>query len=139
MAAILLVAGFGRLGHAAAATLQVTVHGVRDDRGQIRIGVCREVEFLSETCAHHAVVPARAGDVHARIDDIPPGVYAVAAYQDVDDSGTLKRGFFGMPKEDIGFSRDPALRLGPPVFARSAVRIGSEDGQIALTLRKFGP
>jgi uncharacterized protein (DUF2141 family) len=125
-------------GSAIASTLQVTVHGVRNDRGHIRIGVCRRNEFLSEACVHHAIVPARAGDVSASIPDIPPGEYGVAVYQDEDDSGKLKRNFFGMPKEDLGFSRDPALTFGPPSFARSAISIGNHDARVALTLHHFG-
>lgn len=123
---------------AVAATLVVTVHGARNDRGHIRIGVCRKDEFLSESCLHHAVVPAHAGDVRASIKAIPPGQYGVAAFQDEDDSGRLKRNFFGMPTEDMGFSRDPALSFGPPSFARSAISIGNADTAIALTLHHFG-
>jgi uncharacterized protein (DUF2141 family) len=123
---------------ASAATLEVTVHGVRNDRGHIRIGVCGKSEFLSESCVHHAVVPAHAGDVSAEIAGIPPGQYGVAAYQDEDDSGKLKRNFFGMPKEDLGFSRDPALNFGPPSFARSAILVGNSDARITLKLHRFG-
>ena len=126
------------IGDAAAATLQVTVHGVRNDRGQIRVGVCRKDEFLSEACAHHAVVAARPGDVTAVIPDIPPGQYGIAVYQDEDGSGRLKRNFFGIPREDIGFSRDPALGLGPPSFAGSAITVGVSGIRIALTLHHFG-
>ena len=125
--------------HALAARVLVTVHGVRDDRGQIRIGVCRKSEFLSDHCAYHAVVSARAGDVSAIIPGVPPGTYAVAAYQDLNGSGRLDRGFFGMPKEDLGFSRNPSLRFGPPAFARCAVTIGNDDASVALRLNKFGP
>ncbi len=123
---------------AAAATLTVDVEGVRTTRGQIRIGVCRKSEFLSERCAYHAVVPARIGTVSAAITGIIPDVYAVAAYQDEDGAGTLKRNFFGMPEEDLGFSRNPALRFGAPSFARCAITIGNKGGRIALMLRKFG-
>lgn len=134
-----LLAAWLPIGGARAATLQVTVHGVRDDRGQIRIGVCRKAEFLSEVCALHTVVAAHAGDVSALIPGIPPGQYGVAVYQDEDGSGRLKRNFIGMPREDLGFSRDPTLRFGPPSFSASAIAVGAGDIRIALTLRHFGP
>ena len=123
---------------ARAASLEVTVHGVRDDRGHVRIGVCRKAEFLSEDCAAHAVVRSRAGDVRASLTGIAPGRYAVAVYQDRDDSGRLKRNFFGIPREDVGFSRDPALGFGPPSFGRCAITIDGEGGRVAVTLRHFG-
>ena len=125
-------------GPAAAATLQVTVHGIRNDRGHIRIGICSKAEFLSEACAYHAVMPAHPGDIKAVVSGVAPGRYAVAAYQDEDNSGKLKRNFFGLPREDLGFSRDPALGLGPPSFESSALTIGPGNSQIALTLHHFG-
>ena len=123
---------------ARAATVQVVVDGVRDARGHVRIGVCTKPEFLGETCRYHALVTARPGSVTARIGDIVPGTYAVAVYQDIDDSGRLKRNFFGLPREDVGFSRDPPLGSGPPGFDASAISIGEAGGRIVVRLRHFG-
>ncbi len=133
-----LLAGWPALG-ASAATLRVTVRGVRSDRGTLRIGVCRQREFLSQSCAYHAVVPARRGEISAQIVGIPPGRYGVAVYQDRDGSGQLKRNFIGMPQEDLGFSRDPSLSFGPPSFSSSAITVGRDDLPIVVTLRHFGP
>ncbi|MCQ8241706.1 DUF2141 domain-containing protein [Rhizosaccharibacter radicis] len=120
-----------------AATLTVTVRGVPDDKGHVRIGVCTPATFLSEHCEYHAFVPSRAGNVTAAIHDIPPGTYAVAAFQDVDDDTHLHRNFFGKPTEPLGFSRDPVLHLHPPKFANCAVRIGPGDGVLSLALRQY--
>ena len=124
---------------ASAATLRVTVLGVRSDVGTLRIGVCREDEFLSQSCAYHAVVPARRGEVDTQIDGIPPGRYGVAVFQDRDGSGKLKRNFLGLPREDLGFSRDPSLSFGPPSFSGSAITIGRDELRLTVTLRHFGP
>jgi len=133
-----VLAGWLSATGAVAATLQVTVHGVRNDHGHVRIGVCRKDEFLSEVCVHNVVVPAHTGDVSASIPNIAPGEYGIAVYQDEDDSGKLKRNFLGMPKEALGFSRDPSLRFGPPSFASSAITVGDSDGRTVVTLRHPG-
>ena len=133
----LLVACWPAIG-AAAATLQITVRGVRSDRGTLRIGVCREQEFLTQSCALHAVIPARRGETATQIAGIPPGQYGIAVFQDRDGSGKLKRDFIGVPQEDLGFSRDPALTFGPPSFSRSVITVGRDDLRIAVTLRHFG-
>ncbi|WP_428376558.1 DUF2141 domain-containing protein [Lichenicoccus sp.] len=123
---------------ARAATVQVVVDGVRDARGHVRIGVCTKPEFLGENCRYHALVAARPGSVTATIDKIVPGTYAVAVYQDIDDLGRLKRNFFGVPREDVGFSRDPPLGLGPPGFDASDISIGDAGGRIVVRLHHFG-
>lgn len=120
-----------------AATLTVTVDGVRDGRGHVRVAVCRKAEFLTEQCAYHAIVSAAAGHVVATIGGIEPGLYAVAAYQDATDAGHLRRGLFGIPKDGTGFSRNPSLSLGPPGFARCALRLGAQDAAVSVILHYF--
>ncbi len=135
---IALLASALPAGLAHAATLEITIHGIRNDRGHIRIGICRQAEFLSLACAYHAVLPARPGEIRTMIPGVAPGQYAVAAYQDEDDSGRLRRNFLGIPTEDLGFSRDPALGLGPPAFADSALMIGIGNNPVSVTFHHFG-
>ncbi len=120
-----------------AADLAVTITGLPDARGHVRVGVCARAEFLSEQCRYHTIVSARAGSVTATIHGIEPGVYAVAAYQDSTDAGHLRRGLFGIPKDPTGFSRNPALTMGPPSFDRCALRITAQNAAISITLHGF--
>lgn len=122
---------------ARAMSLTVTVAGLHDNRGHVRIGVCERAEFLGERCAYHAVVPSRPGSVTATISGIRPGVYAVAAYQDSTDAGHLRRSFLGIPEDGIGFSRNPPLGLGGLPFDRCALSLGRQDAAITVTLRFF--
>jgi uncharacterized protein (DUF2141 family) len=122
---------------AIASTLTVTVHGVRSDKGHVRVGVCTPATFLSEHCEYHDFKPSRKGDVTAVIHDIPPGVYAIASFQDENDDTHLNKNFFGKPIEGLGFSRDPVLHLSPPKFDQCAVRIGPGDGVMSLTLHYY--
>lgn len=122
---------------AQAASLTVTVANLRSAAGHVRVGVCTKSEFLSEHCSYHAIVSAHIGSVSAVVDGIAPGTYAIAAYQDETDSGHLRRGLFGIPNEGSGFSRNPALRLGPPTFAQCALRLGALDSTITIVLHYF--
>ena len=122
---------------ARAMSLTVTVAGLHDGRGHVRIGVCERAEFLGERCAYHVVVPSRPGSVTATIAGIRPGIYAVAAYQDSTDAGRLRRSFLGIPEDGIGFSRNPPLGLGGLPFNRCALDLGTQDAAITVTLRFF--
>lgn len=134
---LLLVLALATAVPAHAATLTVTIDGVHDDRGHVRVAVCQKAQFLSENCTYHAIVSARAGQVVVAIPGIRPGVYAVAAYQDATDAGHLRRGLFGIPKDGTGFSRNPSLALGPPGFAQCALRIGPQDASVTVPLHYF--
>ncbi len=130
---LLLAVGPG----AYAASLTVTIAGLRNAHGHVRIGVCAQPEFLGERCTYHAIVSAHPGTVTATITGIQAGTYAVAAYQDETDAGHLRHGLFGIPKEGIGFSRNPPLGIGLPGFDRCALRIGPQDGAVTIELRYF--
>ncbi len=117
------------------AFLDVTVQNVRNDRGRVRVAVCTEPEFLSMHCSWIGSMPAQPGAVTVRVAGIPPGTYAVEAYQDENENRRIDRNLIGMPTEGIGFSRDAKFRFGPPRFADAAVTLGPEGGQITLSLR----
>jgi len=133
---LLLVATLAAL-PAQAASLEVIVAGVRNDKGIVLVAVCPEAQFLRDTCAHQARVPARTGEVAVRVDGVPPGTYAVQAFHSEDGSGRLRRSFFGVPRDGIGFSRDARFHYGPPSFADAAVRVGAEGGRVRLGLRYY--
>jgi uncharacterized protein (DUF2141 family) len=102
---------------ASAATVQVTVHDVRNDHGRVLVALCTSAEFLRPRCAWNASAPAVNGTVRLRIDGVPPGTYAAQAFHDENGNGRLDRGIFGIPEEGMGFSRDAPMHMAPPRFA----------------------
>jgi uncharacterized protein (DUF2141 family) len=55
--------------------------------------------------------------------DIPEGVYAIVVFQDLDEDGKLKLGWFNIPKEPVGFGNNFKPHLSKPKFADCAVSI----------------
>ncbi len=131
-AAVLLVAA-----HAQAATLQIEVTNVRNARGEILVAVCTQAEFLKPTCSYKGRAPAQPGTTTVTVQNVPPGIYAVQAFQSEDNSGKLRRSLLGVPEEGVGFSRDAPFNFGPPSFAKAAFSFGPQGGQISFPLRYF--
>lgn len=84
----------------------------------------------------HGFVPVPAGSSKVRIDagDLPPGRYAVSVYQDVNGNRKLDRNAFGIPKEPVGASNNPAPHWGPPAFNECAFQLGESDKTITVQL-----
>lgn len=122
---------------ARAASLQITVTGLRNDHGTVRVAVCSRERFLQPTCEYGAATPARVGEVTVGIDAIVPGDWAVQAFHDENANGILDRTWLGMPAEGMGFSRDPRFNFGPPRFDDAALRIGQTPGRIRVGLRYY--
>jgi uncharacterized protein (DUF2141 family) len=122
---------------AQAASVTVTVTGVRDSRGVVRVAICPRADFLHPHCPYFAYSPSETGVVRVTINNVPPGVYAAEAYQDANDNGILDRNWLGLPKEGMGFSNNAPMRFGPPRFDDAAFALGSGASAISFRLRYF--
>ncbi len=65
--------------------------------------------------------------------DLPPGVYAVAVFQDTNDNGEQDTNWLGIPKEPYGFSNDAVARFSAPSFEEAQLLL-KEDIEIEITL-----
>jgi len=116
---------------AAAATVEVHVTGVNAGKGTVNVAVCDQARFLKQ-CVYSASVPARAGDNTVTVRGVPPGSWAVLAYQDENENGELDRNLIGIPSENYGFSRDARGKFGPPSFEDAAIPVrDSDDATVA--------
>ena len=120
---------------ATAADIDVSVTGIRNDRGNILVAVCDKANFPNGPCAYHGEAPARVGSITIRISGVPIGVWAAAVYHDEAGIRRLEYTLFGMPKQGIGFSRDAQIRFGPPKFADAAFRVGEIGVTVTVPLR----
>ncbi len=81
--------------------------------------------------ARRMTVPTRlAGEL--KFDNLPSGAYALALIHDENGNGKLDT-MMGIPKEGFGFSKNPAIRFGPPSFKSAQVVITS--GQVAESVK----
>ena len=121
---------------AAAATLDITIAGIRNARGDIRVAVCSTDTFLKPTCEHVAHTPAQTGEVTLHIV-VPPGTWAAQAFHDENRNGKIDTNILGIPTEGLGFSNAAPFRFGPPDFADAAFQLAPAGGRIRLSLRYF--
>ncbi len=101
-------------------TLEVTVNGIKDVTGTIRICLIDDdkSKFLN-SCDHTYNIPVQGLSFSHQIDRLPPGLYCMSLYHDVNDDEQLSLdGLFGLPSEPYGFSNNPRSLIGPPRFKR---------------------
>ncbi|MBQ5949267.1 DUF2141 domain-containing protein [Massilia sp. ST3] len=118
----------------AAATIEVRVSNVAAGKGTVNVAVCDKERFLKQ-CAYSASAPAAAAETVVRIEGVPPGTWAVLAYQDVNQNKELDRNVLGIPKENYGFSRDARGSFGPPSFDAAAIQVSGDTAAAAIKLR----
>lgn len=129
--ALALVLGVAPAG---AAELTVVVGGAAPT-GTVRAMVFANADaFAAQThpVAAFAVTP-RDGRVRVTVADLPPGPYAIAAYQDINGNQQLDRNWLGVPSEPTAFSRDARPGLTAIGFDEAAVQLLSSG--LCTTLR----
>jgi len=100
--------------------LSMDVQGLRSSKGNFLICVTRQADHFpdcrGDPDARQFTVPATTGIVP--LGRMEPGTYAIAIIHDENGNGKLDT-LVGIPREGVGFSRNPAIRFGAPSF-RSA-------------------
>jgi uncharacterized protein (DUF2141 family) len=127
------------LGAGPPASLDVGLSNLRNAAGHVRLCLTRDPAFFPD-CKRDP----RAWKLSAPADEagrvgfsgLPSGDYALAVIHDENDNARLDT-FARIPREGVGFSRNPALRFGPPAFRDVSFAIGSGRGRQDVRMRYF--
>ena len=65
--------------------------------------------------------------------ELPNGTYAIGIFVDVNYNNEMDRNFFGVPKEQYGFSNDAKGSFGPPSFNDASFTV-TGDMQLEINL-----
>ena len=58
--------------------------------------------------------------------DLPDGTYAIGIFVDANYNNEMDRNFFGVPKEQYGFSNDAKGSFGPPSFKDASFTVSGD-------------
>ena len=123
-------------GAAAPGSVDADITGLRSAKGQLLVCLTtrpdRFPDCQTDPYARRMTVAVSAGR-ELRFEGLPSGDYALALIHDENGNGKLDT-MMGIPREGFGFSRNPAIRFGPPKFAeaRIAVTSGATDETIRV-------
>ncbi len=113
----------------AAATLDVSISGLRSTKGNVLVCVTANPRFFPD-CSKDP--NSRRATVHANdaalvsFTGMSPGTYAIALVHDENANSKMDMAIF-LPKEGFGFSRNPVVVAGPPKFSSAAFAVEDAD------------
>ena len=124
-------------GPAPSGTVVVEISGLRSTDGQVLACLTAPAKSFPacarDPAAHKLAVPSRDAAM-LRFTGVPPGRYAIALLDDANRNGKADMALF-LPREDFGFSRNAAVRFGPPKFAAAAFDGGAGEVRIPIRIR----
>jgi uncharacterized protein (DUF2141 family) len=81
------------------------------------------------------VAPA-GGAALCVLDNVPPGVYAMAVVHDTNGNGRADTNFLGIPLEGVGVSNNVMPRMSPPTFDANKFTVAAgQITRLAISLR----
>ena len=83
--------------------------------------------------AYNIIEPVFKGAYSKKIS-LKKGVYAIKVLVDNNDNGKIDLNFFGIPKEQFGFSNNVRGILGVPKFEKASFKLNSNK-KIEIKLR----
>jgi uncharacterized protein (DUF2141 family) len=87
------------------------------------------------SAAYSTALEASSSEPHWRIDNLPHGRYAIAAYYDENRDGRLNRNTIGLPTEQYGFSNDAKGVFGPASWKDSSFEVSSKTTEVVIELQ----
>ena len=118
-----------------AATVEVSFTKLRAAKGKLMVCLTTKAKHFPDCSkdanARHVVITAKEG-AHTSFTGLPAGTYAVSVVHDENGNGKMDKAVM-VPSEGFGFSRNPAIRMGPPRWEE--VRFDLSNGAIRQPVR----
>lgn len=122
---------------ALAGGVQVEVEGIEPGGGSVYVTLCQG--GLSEgACTRGRKVSDTMPERSILFDDVAPGTYAVAAFQDQSGDGQLNRTGLGLPLEPYGLSGNTGRRTRPD-FVDAAFPVQEPGAAVRVRLARALP
>jgi uncharacterized protein (DUF2141 family) len=119
------------------ANLEVKITGMRNTKGQIKVGVYKDKETFPKTGSELKginIFPVQKG-ANVAVFELPEGTYAVAIIHDENKNGKLDKNLVGIPKEGYGFSNDAKGTFGPPSFDKATFSLTNDVRKISIEMK----
>ena len=115
--------------------LDVSFEGLRSGKGYLRACLTKNPAYFpkcEKDPASFKLSVAAGPKAKIAFGDVPPGDYALLVLHDENGNNKVDT-MLGIPREGVGFSRNPRLMFGPPRF--DAVRISIPAGPISSQVK----
>lgn len=115
--------------------LEVKIDNIKNDNGDILIGLYDDGHNFPRKTTDGKIVKASKDGVTVSFHDLKPGLYAISVLHDENSNKDMDQSKIGIPKEGFGFSNNAKSSFGPPSFEKAKILLHSKDTLISIDLR----
>jgi uncharacterized protein (DUF2141 family) len=115
--------------------LQVTVTGIKENKGSIRVGLFNSENDFLKKAVYGEIVKVTGSEVVVVFNNLPEGEYGVSVVHDENENGELDSNFMGIPKEGFGFGNDATGTFGPPSYSDAKIKVDATHLRQKIKMR----
>jgi uncharacterized protein (DUF2141 family) len=115
--------------------LIVTVTGIKENKGSIRVGLFKSENDFLKKAVYGETVKATGPEVVVVFKNLPEGEYGLSVIHDENDNGELDSNFMGIPKEGFAFGNDAMGTFGPPPYNDAKIKVDSKNVTQRIKMR----
>ena len=137
---LLVSASFLHAQSSGSGTLEIRFTGIRNDKGQMAIGINNAPEGWPrepQMNANWKKANINNGVFVARVENLPFGTYAISVLDDENSNLEMDMAL-GIPREGWGFSMNPPFKFSTPKFSECYFLLDQPIQQITINLRYAG-
>jgi len=125
-------------GAAPTGSVDVAFDGLRSTRGLLQICITTDQKHFPDCKGDPHAITRTISAAHPHLDlpALPAGDYALSVIHDENGNGKLDT-FAGIPREGVGFSRNPKLTFGPPGFAAVRFAVSGAGAPQSVKIKYF--
>jgi len=120
--------------------VDIRFEGLRSTKGMIRACLTRDPHYFpkceKDPAARHASIAAAQADAQLHFGGLEPGDYALLVLHDENGNAKVDT-MLGIPREGVGFSRNPKLMMGPPPFRKVHFPVAQGTVKQVVRLKYF--
>jgi uncharacterized protein (DUF2141 family) len=117
----------------------VTISNLKTSSGQMRCAMFRSANGFPrepEKAAHRVIGTISGKTGTCIFSSVSAGSAAISAFHDENGNQKLDLTFGIIPKEGIGWSNNPKVRMKPPSFPQAQIMIGNQPIKVQIKLNQ---
>ncbi|MBB4838052.1 MULTISPECIES: DUF2141 domain-containing protein [Sphingomonas] len=132
----MLLLGAGSPAAETGGPLEIEMTGLRSAKGVVRLCLVQDPGDFPDCRDGRGALKRTlpAANPRIRLEGLPVGDYAIAVIHDANGNSKLDT-MLGIPREGFGFSRNPAIRFGPPRYKDARFTLGADAQRQQVRIR----
>ena len=109
-------------------SLSINISGIKEIKGNLYIAIFRPIDSFPVFGRQFKglVKQVKGTSQIITFNELPPGIYSIAVYHDINKNNVLDKNLLGIPTEIYGFSNNARRNFSAPSFQEAKFKLNKD-------------